>query len=127
MSLFASHDAVLGQAAGGTDSKVTLYECRPILSGFPGCMPFPVFQQKRVWTDAGMAGEMGDLGLFDRSANYDVLQITCDVGSAAATTPWIGLYAEGIDIGVFGFTLRVDDGHAEQCRSRPRWRWRVPR
>jgi hypothetical protein len=65
-----------------------------------------------VYNDPVAAGEQWDLGLFDRSGPYEVLQVTFDVGSAAATTPWVGIYAEAFDIGTFDFSLRADDGLA---------------
>lgn len=109
-TLFASHDALLGQAVGGAEVEVTWYGCTPI---FTGCFPIPTFQQKRVYNGSVATGELWDLGLFDQSDPYGMLHVTFDVGSAAATTPWIGVYASAIDIGIFDFTLRADDGRVQ--------------
>ncbi len=107
-TLFASHDALLGQAAGGTEVNVTWYRCMPNFMG--ACIPFPTFQQQRVYTGSFVSGEQWDLGLFNPSDPYGLLHVSFDVGSAAATTPWIGVYASAIDIGSFDFRLRADDG-----------------
>lgn len=109
LSLFSSHDALLGQAVGGAEVNATWYKCVPSMFG---CFPFQTFSQQRVYTDPVFAGEEWGLGLYDPSMPYGILHVTLDVGSAAATTPWIGVYASAIDIAVFGFTLRADDGRA---------------
>jgi hypothetical protein len=41
-TLFASHDALLGQATGGIEFDVTLYKCLSVYP-LPGCFPFPTF------------------------------------------------------------------------------------
>lgn len=122
-TLFASHGALMGRAAGGSEVEVTWYECSPFISNF--CFPIPTFQQKRVFTGSVVAGEQWDLGLFNQSDPYGMLHVTFDVGSIASTYPVIGVYASAIDIGTFDFTLRADDGRAQpvpsrrlRCRSR---------
>lgn len=115
-TLFASHDALLGQAAGGSEVEVTWYGCAPF---FSYCFPIQTFQQKRVFTESVVAGEQWDLGPFDQSDPYGMLHVTFDVGSAAATTPWVGFYASAIDIGTFDFTLRADDGRAQPVPEPP--------
>jgi hypothetical protein len=116
-TLFASHDALLGQAAGGIEVEVTWYGCLPFFSDF--CFPMQTFQQKRVFTGSVFAGEQWDLGLFNQSDPYGRLHVTFDVGSIAATTPWFGVYASAIDIGTFDFTLRADDGRAQPVPEPP--------
>jgi len=117
--LMASHDKLFGQAAGGSELEVTWYECVPIYIPVSGCFPIPVFQQKRVYTGSIVAGEQWDLGLFNQSDPYGILHITFDVGSAAATTPWVGVYASAIDVGIFDFTLRADDGRTQPVPEPP--------
>lgn len=116
-TLFASHDAFLGQAAGGSEVEVTWYECSPFVSNF--CFPMQTFQRKRVFTGSVVAGEQWDLGLFHHSNPYGLLHVTFDVGSIASTTPWVGVYASAIDIGTFDFTLRADDGRAQPVPEPP--------
>lgn len=106
-TLFASHDAMLGQAAGGSEMKVGWYTCLPLL---PGCVPLQTFVDERVYKASTSAGEEWDLGVLDPQRPEGLLHVTFDVGSMSTTVPWIGVYASAIDIGTFDFSLRADDG-----------------
>lgn len=109
LSLIASHDALLGQAAGGAEMTVRWYECQPLV-GATGCTPVLAFEQKRVYTESITLIDSWDLGLYDTDTSYGALQVIFSLGSAAATAPIIGIYASAIDFATLGFTLRADDG-----------------
>lgn len=114
--LFASHDALFGQASGGSQFRVTWSQCLPTASG---CTLSQTFDHERVYTDSITYDDVWDLGTFDSSAPYGLLEISYAVGSAAATAPLVGFYASAIDIGVYSFTLRGDDGRATPVGEPP--------
>lgn len=109
LSLISSHDALLGQAAGGAEMTVRWYECQPLV-GATGCTPVLTFEQKRVYTSSVTLNDSWDLGAYDTDTPYGALQVIFSLGSAAATAPIIGIYASAIDFATLGFTLRADDG-----------------
>lgn len=116
LTLFSAASALLGDAGGGAQLKVAVWQ-----QGFMG-IPSLVGYGDWVFNDTITTGNVSHIGRIDAGEEWWMV-MNFIVGSAASVWPLIGLAAEADNIGMLDFTLWADDGRPPVPAPEPAALW----